>query len=66
MIDVEQWLMIGVEVRTYLGMDTTGSATLLTGIEVTSVHAVHIGRRTAKVGEIALEVGHLNNLLHLF
>ena len=66
MIDVEQGLMVRVEVRTYLGMDTTGSATFLTGIEVASVHAVHIGRWAAKVGEIALEVGHLDNLLHLF
>ena len=66
MIDVEQATVVGVEVRTDLGMYAAGAATLLTSVEVAAMHAIHIGRRTAEVGEVALEVGHLHHLLHLF
>ena len=65
-VDVEQSLMISVEVRTDLRMDTTGPFTFLTGIEVAAVHAVHIGRGAAEVGEVAFEVGHLCHLFYLF
>ena len=43
MIDVEQRLVVGVEVRTDLRIDAAGTLTFLTGIEVASVHTVHIG-----------------------
>ena len=66
MIDVEQALVVRVEVRTDLGMDAAWAATFLTGIEVAAMHAVHVGRRAAEVGEVALEVGHLDHLFHLF
>ncbi len=66
MVNVEQTAVVGIKVRTDLRMDATGTATLLTGIKVTAVHAVHIGRWTAEVGEVTLEVGHLDHLFHLF
>ena len=47
-------------------MDATGALTLLAGLVVATVHAIHISRRTTQVAEVALEAIHLNNLLHLF
>ena len=65
-VDVEQLGMTGVEVRADLRMDAAGTSALLTGILVAPVHAVHVGRGSAEVGEVAFEVGHLDDLLHLF
>ena len=65
MVDVEQLAVVGVEVRTDLRLDATGSAAFLTGVLVAPRHTVHIGRGSTEVGEIALEVGHLHHLLHL-
>ena len=65
MIDVEQLAVVGVEVRTDLRLDATGTTAFLTGILVASRHAVHVGRGAAEVGEIAFEVGHLHDLFHL-
>ena len=56
--------MVGVEIRAYLRMDATGTTAFLAGIEVAPVHAVHIGRGSSEVGEVALEVGHLDDLLY--
>jgi len=65
-VDVEQSTVIGVEVRTDLRMDTTGTTAFLTSIEVAAVHTIHIGRGSAEVGEVALEVGHRDHLTNLF
>ena len=65
-VDVEQAAMAGVEVGAYLRMDATGASTLLADAFVAPAHPVHIRRGTAEVGEVALEVGHLYHLLHLF
>ena len=64
-IEVEQLLMAGVEVRTYLRMDAAGALAVFTGLQVAAVHAVHIGRRASEVAQVALEVFHLYDLLHL-
>ena len=58
--------MVGVEIRTNLRMDAAGAFAFLAGIEVSSVHAIHISRWSAKVAEVAFEVGHLGDLFHLF
>jgi len=42
-VDIEQFGVIGIQVRTDLRMDAAGSSALLTSIEVASVHPVHIG-----------------------
>lgn len=65
MVDVEQLLVAGVEVWTDLGMDAGGALAVLAGLEIAPVHAVHIGRRTSEVAEVAFEPGHLNDLAHL-
>ena len=65
MVDVEQLLVTGVEVGTDLGMDAGGALAVLAGLEIAPVHAVHIGRRTSEVAEVAFEPGHLNDLAHL-
>ena len=65
-IDVEKGGVVGVEVRTYLRMDTTGTLAFLTRLDVASPHAIHIGGGTTQVGEVAFEVGHLYGLSHLF
>ena len=57
--------MVGVQVRTNLRIDARGTLALLAGIEVAPMHAVHVGRRTAKVAEIAFESIHLYDLLDL-
>ena len=64
-IDIEQLLMVRIQVGTDLRMDATGTLAPLTGVLVAPVHAVHIGAGTAEVGEVTLEVGHLDDLLHL-
>ena len=56
--------MVGIEVGAYLRMDTAGTLAAFAGIEVAPVHAVHVGRRASEVGEIALEVRHLDDLFH--
>ena len=66
MVDIEQLGVVGIEVGAYLRMDTAGALALLAGIEVATVHTVHVGRRTSEIAEIAFEVRHLDNLLHLF
>jgi len=46
-------------------MYAAGAAAFPAGLDVTSVHAVHVGRRAAKVADIAFEVGHLDDSSHL-
>ena len=57
--------MVGVQIRTDLRMDARGTLTLLAGLEVTTMHAVHVGTGTTKVAEITLEAIHLYHLFHL-
>ena len=42
MIHIEQFAVVRIEVRTYLRMNATGPAALLTGFEITTMHAIHI------------------------
>lgn len=64
MINVEQLAVVGIKVGADLRMDATGSLAAFAGVEVTAVHAVHVGRRPAKVAEIAFEAWQLHDLLH--
>ena len=65
-VDVQELGVVRVEVGAYLWMDATGAFATLTGIDVASVHAVHVGRWTAEIAEITFEVRHLDDLFHLF
>ena len=62
MVDIQQGTVVRIEVRTYLRMDTAGTLAFLTSLDVTSFHAVHIGRRSSEVREVPFEVGHLHYL----
>ena len=64
-VDVEEFRVVGVEVRTDLRMDAAGTAAFLAGVLIAARHAVHVCRGSAEVGEVAFEVGHLDDLLHL-
>ena len=64
-VDVDKSTVVGIEVRTDGGMYAAGTGTALACLLVASAHAIHVGRRSAEVGEIAFEVGHLSHLLHL-
>lgn len=66
MIDVEQLAHVGVEVGAYLGMDARRTRTLFASLMVAPMHAVHVGRGSAKVAQIALEIGHLCDEFHFF
>ena len=63
-VDLKQSRVVGIEVGAYLRMDAAGTLAAFAGIEVAPVHAVHVGRRASEVGEIALEVRHLDDLFH--
>jgi hypothetical protein len=56
--------VIGVEIGADVGVDARGALAYFAGALVAAGHAVHVGRGAAKVGEIALEVGHLDDLFH--
>ena len=65
-VDVEQTAVVGIQVRADARVDARGTAALGAGLAVLAPHAVHVGRRAAKVREVTLEVGHLYHLFHLF
>ena len=58
--------MISVEVGADLGVNTTGALALLADAKVVAMHAVHVGRGTSKVRDIAFEIVHLRYFLYLF
>ena len=64
-VDIKQSRMVGVKVRANLRIDTRRTLALGTSLKITSVHSIHICRRTAKVREIALEIRKFHDLLHL-
>ena len=66
MVDIQQGRVVGVQIRTDLRMDAGRTLAFLTGKEVTTMHAVHVGRRTAQIAEVAFEVIHLGYLSYLF
>ena len=61
-VDVEQARMVGVEVFAWLGMKARGAEAFGADVEVLAVHAVHVGARAAKVGDVAFEVVHGGHL----
>ena len=65
MIDVEQCRVVGIQIRTNLGMYARWSLAALAGVRVVAVHAVHVCRRSAQIAKVALEVGHRDDLAHL-
>ena len=65
MIYIEQFLVTGVEVGTNLRVYAAGTLAFLAGIQVASVHPIHIGAGASEVAKIAFEIRHLNDLLYL-
>ena len=46
-------------------MDAAGTLAAFAGSMIAAMHAIHVGRRSAQVAEVAFEVGHLNDLPYL-
>ena len=65
-IDVEQGRVVGVQIGAYLRMNARGALAPLAGFQVLAMHAVHVGRRSAQVAQVALEVGQLAHFVHFF
>ena len=65
-VDLDKRMVVGVEVLADAGLQASGSGTFLTESLVLSLHAVHIGRWTSQVADVAFEVLHLGHFLHLF
>ena len=63
-VDVEQGLVVCIEVGAYSGTDARGAFAATAYVAVFAVHHVHVGRRTAEVGEVAFESRHLYHLFH--
>ena len=62
MVDVEQTGEIRVEVGTDLWIDARRSLAVLARFLVASAHAIHVGRRTAEIRDIAFKTVHGNDL----
>ena len=62
MIYIEQWAMIGVEIRTRRRMQARRTQTLAAPVDIAPVHGVHIGRRAAEIAYISLEIRHTRDL----
>ena len=66
MIDLQQLAVVGVQVRTNLRVHARWALAHLARLLVLAVHAIHVCRRTAQIAQIALEIRHLDDFLHLF
>ena len=64
-VEVEEEPVVGVEVTAGGGMEARGATAALAEGAVAAAHAVHVGRGSAEVAEVALEVGHLRHGTHL-
>ena len=65
MVDGKEWPVVGVEVFANGRVNAAGACALPAQAQVVASHAIHVGRRAAEVGEVALEVGHLGDLSDL-
>ena len=65
-IYINERMMVGVEVFANGGLQAGRTGAFLTEVFVLALHAVHIGRRTAQVADIALEILHFGHFFHLF
>ena len=65
MIDLQQLAVVGVQVRTNLRVHARWALAHLARLLVLAMHTVHVGRRTAQVAQIALEIRHFYDFLHL-
>lgn len=65
MIDVEQAGEIRVKVGTDLWVDARRPLAVLTGFLVAPTHAIHVGRRTTEIRDIAFEAIHGDDLTSL-
>ena len=64
-VDVENRTVVGIEVGAHRWRDARRPFAAGAERLVFPVHHIHVGRRSAEVREIALEIGHGNDLLHL-
>ena len=65
MINLQKLAVVGIEVRTNLRVYTRRALAHFAGFLILAVHSVHVGRRTAQIAQIALEIRHLDDFLHL-
>ena len=65
-IDVEQRAMVGILIRTYLGMDAGRASATAAFVFIHSVHGIHIGTRSSQIAQITFEIRHFCNLFHFF
>lgn len=61
MVDVQQRTMVGIQVRAYLRVDARRALAALAEGLVFSVHAVHVGRRSTQVTQVAFEIRHFRD-----
>ena len=64
-VDVENRTVVGIEVGAHRWRDARRPFAAGAERLVFPVHHIHVGRRSAEVREVALEIGHGNDLLHL-
>ena len=64
-INLDERMVIGIEVLADGGLEAGWSGAFLAEAFILAFHAVHVGRRTTQVADVALEVLHLGDLLHL-
>ena len=65
MIDVQQWSVVCIQIRAYLGMNARRAFAPAAQIFVFSSHGIHVGRRTSKVAQISLEIRHFSYSFYL-
>ena len=65
MVYVEQFAVVGIQVRTHLRVYARRTLAFFACRFVIARHAVHVCRGTADIAEIAFEVGLFNYLLYL-
>ena len=65
MVNVQQGGVVCVEILADFRMNARGTLALVAKVEVLAVHGVHVGRGSAEVTQIALEIGQLADGLDL-
>ena len=65
LVEFDKRTVVGLEVAAHGGLDATEAGAPFAEFLVAARHAVHVGRGAAEVGDNTVEVGTLNQLVHL-
>lgn len=65
LVDLEQARMVVVKIRAWGRVQAAGAQAFAAFFEVAAPHGIHVGAGAAEVADIALEVRHLGDRLHL-